>query len=321
MERKLASIRKIKEIKPIEGADLIELVKVDGWQCISKKGEFKVGDKCIYFEIDSFLPIKPEYEFLRKSSYKKMGEEEGFRLRTIKLKGQLSQGLVLPLPEKYNGLEVGYDLTEELGVKKYEQPIPVQLSGVVKRYFPSFLNKTDQERVQNLEPEILQGFWTVTEKLDGTSFTCYKWNGEFGVCSRNMELIESEENLYWKIARENQLEEKLPDGFAIQGEIVGPGIQGGKYTNKPSLFVFHVWDIENQEYLRLLNAEKFATGLGLEFVPILGVMEVTSDIDRLLKEAEGISYIDDKTEREGLVLYKGKFSFKVISNKFLLKEK
>src|SRR5438876_1094061 len=94
-KRKLASIRKISEVLPIEGADNIELVKVDGWQCVTKKGEFKPGDLCIYFEIDSFLPIRSEFEFLRKSSYKKMGDKEGFRLKTIKLRGHLSQGLVL----------------------------------------------------------------------------------------------------------------------------------------------------------------------------------------------------------------------------------
>lgn len=323
MERKLASVRTIKELIPIENSDFIELAKIDGWQCIVKKGEFKVGDKCVYFEIDSFLPLREEFEFLRKSSYKKMDNKEGFRLRTIKLRGQLSQGLALPLSSfpELSEVHVGADVTNDLGVLKYEKPIPPQLHGKVKRYFPSFLKKTDQERVQNLSEEILEGFWLMTEKLDGTSFTCYKYKGEFGVCSRNLELKETEENLYWKIAREYSLQDKCPDGFAIQGEIVGPGIQYGGYTKKPTLFVFHIWDIEKQEYLPLIKAERWAMKLGLEFVPVIGVAEITPDVDRILKMAEGVSSIDDKTEMEGVVFYKDPFSFKAISNKYLLKTK
>lgn len=134
VKRKLASIRRISEIKPIEGADDIELAIVDGWQCIVKKGEFKPGELCVYFEIDSFLPIRPEYEFLRKSSYKKMGDKEGFRLRTIRLKGQISQGLVLKVEDigdmcpDQDSFMLEDDLTEELGIIKYEPPIPACLA-------------------------------------------------------------------------------------------------------------------------------------------------------------------------------------------------
>ena len=138
MERKLASIRKVREIKPIEGADAIELAIVDGWQCVAKKGEFKVNDLCVYFEIDSFLPIKDEFEFLRKSSYKKMGEAEGFRLKTIKLRGELSQGLIIPISnfnEDIQKMEEGTDLTDILEVQKYEQPIPAQLAVRLKAHF------------------------------------------------------------------------------------------------------------------------------------------------------------------------------------------
>ena len=97
MERKLASIQRICKVLPIEGADAIEMVMVNSWKVVSKKGEFKEGDLCVYFEIDSFLPMEKDFEFLRKSSYKKMGDLEGFRLKTIKLRGQVSQGLCLPL--------------------------------------------------------------------------------------------------------------------------------------------------------------------------------------------------------------------------------
>lgn len=179
--RKLATIRKIKEIRPIEGADAIELAVVDGWNVVvAKNVGHKVGDKVVYCEIDSFLPIREEFEFLRKTSYKKMGNLEGFRLKTIRLRGQISQGLVLPYSvilsqqgEDKQDLSEGSDVTEMLGVVKYEPPIPAQLSGQVKGGFPGFLRKTDEERIQNLEeqyqrwrsnPEL--SFYA-TEKLDG----------------------------------------------------------------------------------------------------------------------------------------------------------
>ena len=148
--RKLVTIQEIEDIQPIEGADSIEKAKIKEWWVVVKKGEFIVGDYCIYFEIDSFLPIKPEYEFLlRGSSPKKMlvdgQEKEGIRLKTIRLKGQISQGLALPIATIANNLpkEVGTDISEILGVIKYEPPIPANLAGVVKGNFPSFIPKTD----------------------------------------------------------------------------------------------------------------------------------------------------------------------------------
>jgi RNA ligase (TIGR02306 family) len=151
--RKLASIKIIDDIQPIEGADMIELAVVGGWKVVvAKDVGHKVGDHVIYCEIDSFLPIKPEFEFLRKSSYKKMGDQEGFRLKTIKLRGQVSQGLILPLDvllstgvssdDVYEGL----DVTEMLGIQKYEPPVPAQLAGKAKGNFPGFIQKTDEER-------------------------------------------------------------------------------------------------------------------------------------------------------------------------------
>ena len=211
MERKLASIRKISNIQPIEGADKIELVTVDGWKVVvAKDVGHKIGDLVIYCEIDSFLPIKPEFEFLRKSSYKKMGDQEGFRLKTIKLRGVTSQGLILPLSVlegddemkigiskqpwgdqlqlgPYDNtlvLEVGADVTEHLGIVKYEPPIPAELAGKVKGLFPSFLRKTDEERIQNLSDqydELKTHTYYVTEKLDGSSATFYYNDGVFGV--------------------------------------------------------------------------------------------------------------------------------------------
>ena len=190
MERKLASVQIVRDILPIEGADAIEVVVINSWKVVVKKDEFKVGDKVTYFEIDSFLPIKEEFEFLRKSSYKKMGALEGFRLKTIRLRGQVSQGLVT----SYNGdADEGTDLTEELGVVKFEPPIPAELSGIAKGNFPSFLIKTDEERIQNLTKEYSEYKTLIfyeAEKLEGCSVTFYVKDGIFGVCSRNIDLLE-----------------------------------------------------------------------------------------------------------------------------------
>ena len=168
--RKLATIRTIKSILPIEGADRIELAVVDGWKCVIKKGEFSEGDSVVYCEIDSFLPIREEFEFLRKSSFKKMGDDEGFRLRTVKLRGQISQGLLIDPAVLNRECSVGEDVTAELGILKYEPPIPACLTGSVVGPFPSAISKTDEERIQNLASDYgsyQNKPFFVSEKLDG----------------------------------------------------------------------------------------------------------------------------------------------------------
>lgn len=333
--RKLASIRKISHIQSIPGADMIELAIVDGWKVVvAKNVEHKVGDMVVYCEIDSFLPIKEEFEFLRKSSYKKMSDgTEGFRLRTIKLKGQVSQGLILPLkdlqlPNK-DLIEVGMDVTKELGIIKYEPPIPAELSGKVKGLFPSFLRKTDEERIQNLSDEyenLKQHKFYVTEKLDGSSATFYYKDGMFGVCSRNLELLESEGNTFWKVARQLDLENKMRDfglNISIQGELIGSNVNGNIYKlNYHDVKFFNVFDIDNQEYYDLDMFKSVCNRLGVKTVPILDEkFKLPDNIDVLLLQAEGKSVINENSDREGLVIRSldRKTSFKVISNKFLLK--
>ena len=334
-ERKLASIQKIREIKPIKDADNIEIVRVNNWDVVSKKCEFKVGDLCIYFEIDSFLPIRDEFEFLRKSSYKKMLDVEGFRLKTMRMRGQLSQGLVMPLSilgdfgwTAYEGL----DITEKLGVIKYEPPIPAELNGEVKGGFPSFIPKTDEERIQNLTDKFEewkeQGIlFSETEKLDGTSATFYFNNDEFGICGRNWEYLEAEGNTFFRVARELQLEEKFrsfDENLAIQGELIGEGIQGNPYKIKgQTIRVFNVFDIDNH---RRLTPDE-TTGVlsrifNLNQVPVINTEFTLPDtIDELLQHVEGKSVLNPQTNREGSVFRSldGKISFKVISNTFLLK--
>jgi RNA ligase (TIGR02306 family) len=340
MERKLATIRRIKEILPIEGADRIELAVVDGWKVVvAKDVQHKVGDLVIYCEIDSFLPIREEFEFLRKSSFKKMGDQEGFRLRTAKMKGQISQGLILPIfvlnpPDTniYVQPFEGLDVTEMLDIVKYEPPIPANLAGKVKGLFPSFLIKTDEERVQNIAVEYSalcfqsKHQFYVTEKLDGSSATFYINNGEFGVCSRNLELLETENNSFWKVARELKLEENLralEKNICLQGELIGEGIQGNPYGIKgQTIRFFSVYQIDSRTRLGIKDLKDICFMIGLQTVPILeSNFLLPNTIEEMLQYAEGKSALNPKTEREGVVVRSldGTISFKAISNKFLLK--
>lgn len=333
MERRLASIRRVKEISPIEGADNIEKITIDGWHCIAKKHDFNVGDLCVYFEIDSFLPIKPEFEFLRKSSYRKMGDQEGFRLKTIRLRGTLSQGLVLPISIISPTMIViseYMDVTDSLGVIKWEPPIPAQLQGVCKGNFPSFIRRTDQERVQNVWQYVkdCEDSFEVTIKMDGSSCTYYLYNDNFGVCSRNMELEESESNTFWKVARENNVEALLRaygKNIALQGELVGEGIQKNPHKIKgQDFYLFDIWDIDKQEYMtqekRLKTFVNFLTLKHVHHVHFAIGLNAYDSIQEILEFADGFFFNDSPVE--GLVFKSNqdtRKSFKVISNNYLLR--
>jgi RNA ligase (TIGR02306 family) len=361
--RKLASIQKIRLVKPIEGADSIETVQINNWSIVTRKGEYSAGDLCVYCEIDSFLPVKEEFEFLRKSSYKKLADgAEGFRLKTIKLRGQVSQGLALPLsvledPEEmkigtskqpwgdqlqlgpYDNalvIEEGTDVTELLGIIKYEPPVPASLQGIAKGPFPSWIPKTDEERVQNLTDKYAdwkhEDFY-VTEKLDGSSATFYLKDGEFGVCSRNLDLVETPDNTFWRVAREMDIEAKLRalnrGNIAIQGELIGEGIQGNPYRLKgQTVRLFNIYAIDESVYYGMPMFIATAThSLKLQTVPIVQLgMKLPDSIDELIRMADGKSNLNTETDREGLVIrsweqQSNRISFKVISNTFLLAEK
>ena len=361
--RKLASIQRVREVRSIDGADSIEVVQINNWNVVAKKGEYSEGDLCIYCEIDSFLPIREEFEFLRKSSYRKMADgTEGFRLKTIRLRGQVSQGLVLPLsviegPEEmkigtsrqpwgdqtqlgpYDDalvIEEGADVTDLLGVVRYDPPVPASLQGIAKGPFPSWIPKTDEERVQNLTDRYDswrdEDFY-LTEKLDGSSATFYLKDGEFGVCSRNLDLVETADNTFWKVARELDIEAKIRDlkrgNIAIQGELIGEGIQGNPYRLKgQTVKLFGIYDIDHRVYYGMPMF--FATtthSLKMQTVPVLKFgMNLPESIDELIQMADGKSALNPDTDREGLVVRnwdqpRNRISFKVISNLFLLGEK
>ncbi len=348
MERRLVTIRTVNEILPIEGADFIELVRVDGWQTICKKGEFKIGDLGLYFEVDSFLPVEERYEFLRKSSFRQMEDKEGFRLRTIRLKGHLSQGVLLPLsifPE-IETPDMEADYSELLKVLKYERPIPVNLGGLVKGNFPSFIRKTDEERIQNL-PKYFDGslrwkLFEASEKIDGSSMTVFLNNGEFGLCSRNLELKEDDQNSFWIVTNKLNLRNILSEygrNVAIQGELAGPGIQKNRLKlNELTFFIFNVWDIDQHRYLTPFERFEFLNKdlkiydkcREIWHVPIIDeeifIFNECKDMNSLIQRSERKSLVNPKVMMEGIVykscsLEKGEIlSFKAINNQYLLEE-
>jgi len=347
--RKLASIQIVNAAEPIPNADAIERIRVLGWWVVVKKGEFKPGDKLVYFEIDSLLPERAEFEFLRASSYKPavIGPEgamqaAGFRIKTIRLRGQVSQGICFPLSILPEGTptDEDTDVTDLLAVRKWEPPVPAGMSGRVKGGFPGFLPKTDETRVQVLEKTIEKHrglTFYLTEKLDGTSFTAFLREGVFGVCSRNLALDPTDEtSLFMRVAKRFNLEEKLRSfatvrGFepAVQGEVIGPGIQQNKYgLSEVSLRLFNVFDVRGYRYLDHADMLAAVAGMGLEAVPQLGTLVLNHSVDELVALAEGMSVLNPKAHREGVVLrpliemrddFLGRLSFKAINPKFLLK--
>jgi RNA ligase (TIGR02306 family) len=338
-ERKLASIQTILSLSPIVGADAILLAKVLGWELVVKKTEFQVGDRCVFFEIDSVLPIAQWNDHLRKEPNKPL------RIKTIRLRGQLSQGLAMPLSIIPTGeYEIGTDVTTLVGVTKYEPVVPAHLSGMAKGNFPAFLHKTDETRLQS-EPKVLdeaisKGLVLVgTLKMDGTSFTAYRRDDEFGVCSRNLDLKETEGNAHWRMARKLKLEEILrnePRNLSIQGEIVGPSIQANRLClSESKLYLFNLFDIDTGKYLSHTELSAFAEKHMLNMVPTVyrldfGGVVGPRDVNHLLNIANNLNY-DNGTPAEGIVwrsmcetysdVLKGRMSFKTISNRFLEKYK
>ena len=341
-QRRMATIRRIDGINEIPNADAIEVATVGGWKVVVKKGDFAPGDLAVYCEIDSFIPTTIAPFLTKPDQYPKVFEGvQGERLRTVRLRGQLSQGLLMPMSVMTdNGviaqiLKEDEDVSQALGIVKYEAPIPACLAGEVKGMFPGFIPKTDQERIQNLSVELAEwvrlGYtFEVTEKLDGTSMTAFMVDGVFSICSRNLELKPNPDNSMFKAALKQNLEAKLAQSgrnLALQGELIGNGIQGNKYKLKDQgFYVFDIYDIDAKRYLTPVERKAFVSEWNIAHVPVFQ-SAVSLDgltIDMLLKHAEGKSVMGDieGPEQEGLV-YKcnenPEVSFKCISNKFLLK--
>jgi RNA ligase (TIGR02306 family) len=339
-ERKMATVRLIDEIRPIKDADAIEAAVVGGWVVVIKKGEFRAGDLAVYLEIDSWVPhaIAP---FLSKGQEpREFNGVKGERLRTVKMRGQVSQGMLLSIETAFPGSDrrfwwsqVNVDISERLGIQKWEDPVPAQLAGDVEGAFPSVIPKTDQDRIQNLTEELktwqsnIAFTWEVTEKLDGSSMTVFVHNDREGVCSRNWSLKETAGNTLWSVARRERLIEKVRQtgrNLALQGELIGEGIQGNAYNVKGQDFrLFDIYDIDRGEYLGPLERRVFAETHGIKHVPVLATEMVIEEwVTGLLTMADGVSTLNPKTNREGLVFKCNTFggpSFKAISNKWLIK--
>jgi len=334
IERKLATVRMIDQIIPIPDADYVELARVGGWDVVVKKGQFKEFDLAIYIEIDSWVPLKVA-PFLAKGKEKTFNGVIGERLRTKKLRGFFSQGLLLDLiaDDDCPPPDVDTDLTEYLGIQLYEKPVAACLTGMAKGNFPTFIPKTDQARVQNIVRQYETWMcnevnWEVTEKLDGRSMTVYQFQGEYGVCSRNIDLKQAEGNTFWDVALRENIHMKMFNkdewwDFAIQGELCGPGIQGNQYQlSRPEFFVYDIFDIQKQEYLLPVERRELCDYLCLKHVPVLWENQCPDEtVKELLEKVKGRSTLND-SQREGFV-YKSNLndvdSFKVINNDWLLK--
>lgn len=332
----------MKSIEPIEGADHIELAHVLGWQCVVNKGQFKAGDLAVYFEIDSFLPVRKEFEFLRKNCFKTsdlLGD--GFKLKTQKFKGAISQGLLLPVstfPE-IQSPKIGDDVTELLDVRKWNVNERSTESGTIIGTLPDSIPHTDETRIQAM-PELLKEFagldYYITTKLDGSSHSISLDENGFHVTGHNYEY---KDGTFYRLVEERGYREKLTTfaerenlkSIAVQGELCSPKIQGNRLKlDAPEWYVFTVIEdgkrVGQQEMIRVCAA------LGLNHVPIEEVSNdlpaFYPDIDALLERAEG--EYPKGGRKEGIVIRPCEpvyseaihdyLSFKVINNKFLLKK-
>lgn len=345
MTRKMARIVSIDAIRPNANAETLETAIVGGWTVVTRKGEFQSGDRAVYFEIDSYLPEgNPAWQFLVDKQPCEFEGRIGHVLRTLKLRGQVSQGLLLGLSvlegkvPDVEALRLGEDVAEVLGVFKYDPPIPECLLGKIRGYFPAAIHKTDQERIQNLSLELdawrKEGTalaWEVTEKLEGYSCTFAWLKEELHVCSRTIDWLEIEGDIYWKMARRLEIEDKMRMHFgtrniAIQGELVGPGVEGNIYRlNDHRFYLYDVYDADQHRYFTPDEREAVATLFHIDHVPVVSKSFVIDDsvtMESLLLISDGESLLRPGQAREGLV-YKARakeISFKVVSNKYLLKQ-
>ena len=355
-ERKLARLVVLDEVIAHPNAEFLDIATIGGWRVVAQKGLYVTGDIAAYFEVDSWIPheIAP---FLSKDKEPKVYEGvKGERLRTIKLRGEISQGLLIPVTELPNSGEIlaqlnqqalesmgGFDidLTETLGILKWERPVNANLAGLAKGNFPQFIRKSDQERVQNIKRQYQDSVaaeeeYNVTFKLDGSSFTGYlRATSEeiyTGVCSRNLDLkFEGNEgNLFVQTFNKYNLDDKLRTfhvvtgrSIALQGEMVGPGIQSNfEGLEEIELYIYNVFDIDKQAYMLPGEARHVCDALDLKMVPTFSVrMKLPATMADVLALADGDSGLKGKF-REGLVFKSltRNFQWKAISNRYLIKQ-
>lgn len=345
--RKLASIQRIWNIEPIEGADKIELASVLGWKCVVNKGQFKKMDLAIYFEVDSFLPIREEFEFLRNSSYRNsqiLGE--GYKLRTMKFKGQISQGLLLPISlfsEISSDVKLGEDVTDLLKVRKWEIEERVTTGGTIKGTLPKDIPHTDETRIQ-AEPDLINEFrnieYYISSKMDGSSHSIGIDDEGIHVTGHNYEYKDDDSCDFYVFLKKNNYIEKIKQFYdknnlellTIQGEFCGPGIQSNPIKlHKPKWYVFTIR--VNGERIGLSKMIEICDELDLIMVPIEEIgFDLPNNyptVESLLKRAEG--KYETGANKEGIVIrptnpiysktISASLSMKVVSNLYLLEKK
>lgn len=338
--RKLASVQKITSLTPIifknaegvlEVAGNIEMATILGWHVVVKKNLYQVGDLVVYLEIDSVPPDIPLFA-------NDLWPDKEVRPRKLRIKskkffqGQVrSQGYVVPIDEVIWGFEDRYfapgdDLTEELGVTKYESTAAQKSQDIVGEFIDG-VPKTDEKRVQSYPQfiDMLMGKpYYITVKLDGKSTTVAMYEDELTVASRNYRLKNDPNNEYWKAVIKTGLPDFISDypNFAVQGELCGPGIQKNRLElPEKEIFVFDIYDRANDSYLTFEQIVLFAQKYGFKHVPLVDRGDrFYFPLSELLRLAEG-KYAGTNNEREGIVIRsreeKPRISFKAISNEFL----
>jgi len=332
----LATIERVLELGTHNNADTLEIAKVLGWKIVVKKGEFQVGDLVVYIRTDTIVPDCPEFEFLRNKQ---------FRVKPLRLRGTMSEGLLIPLralPDiagKFDLQTEGRDVASILGIEKYEKPIPACLSGEVKiAGLPYSISKTDEERVQNypqLIEEIKGKDIVISQKMDGSSVT-YVWkDGVFDVCGKTLTFKEGVNNSLWRMAHQLKLSEilsKINRNIAVRGELCGPGIQKNTAGFKDLTFcMFDIYDIDNRVYFDYAERMGWACEFSIPIAPVLWTGVFNKDLEWLENYAEEDNkYIRNDHRAEGIVVrptqecyspsLNSRLSFKVISKKYAEKE-
>lgn len=350
--RKLVSIQRIRKIMPIAGADRLESATVLGWNCVVQKNQFKEGDLCLYFEIDSFLPDcdfyrnSETFDFLIKTSYKPTDwQGNGFRIRTQKIRGMISQGLVLPMAvidevgtlfsDRKFELKENEDITDVFGVVKFEPPEFSTGVGITKNPLRHGIYKTDETRIQTF-PEVIKELYDkpyyITTKMDGTSVTMFSKDGEFGITGHEKEFVLNDECLFYLYAKQHNIPNKISSlarNIAFQGEFCGPSIQKNRCGLKNyDWFVFNIQDLDSLHFLPFKDVVNICNELDIPMVPIIETGDSFNYTEEeLIELADGL-YPTGK-RREGIVVrpqeemyseaLNGRLSFKVINNKYLLK--
>lgn len=339
--RKLAYVVKIDDIREIPNADRLCIYVVGGWNIVDTKEKYSIGDLAVMIETDSWIPhdIAP---FLSKGKEpREYNGVKGERLKTAKLRGVVSQGLLLPM-SVFDTIEHGFlifgksnpegiDVSDILNIQKWEAPIPAQLAGVMRGNFPSAIPKTDQPRIQNLKKELSiarhkQLQFTIEEKLEGSSLTMYLDDqDEFHVCSRNLDLTRDDTNTFWRAALkydvENIMRQNALQGYAIQSEMLAPGVQGNIYKlTDVEFYVFDVYDVKQARYLYPTERRELINKLGFKQAPVLCESTLLGSMEDIISLADGTSMLYN-TLREGIVFKQidGDMTFKSISQQYLIK--